>query len=317
MFANNILLTTPLLRWYMNHGLHVTDVYEVTEYVPKSCFESFADDVSDARRQGDSDPSTAIIAETMKLFGNSGYGRSLTNKENHLDIRYCDEASVGLAVNDPHFRKLDILGDNYYEISKTKKSIKMDLPIQIGFFVYQYAKLRMLEFYYDLIDKFLDRSDFEYCEMDTDSAYIALSGESVDALIKPELQAEYELEKFDWFPRDYNVEVSAYDKRTPGLFKTEFEGDGIIGLCSKMYFCFNDSKAKYSCKGVSKRTNAIDKDTYLSVLRSKATGSATNRGFRVRGNSVFTYTQAKNAFTYFYGKRKVLEDGVSTTFLDI
>ena len=46
-----------------------------------------------------------------------------------------------------------------------------------------------------------------------------------------------------------------------------------------MYFCFNDSKAKYSCKGVSKRTNAIDKDTYLSVLRSKATGSATN--FRV------------------------------------
>ena len=190
MFANNILLTTPLLRWYMNHGLHVTDVYEVTEYVPKSCFESFADDVSDARRQGDSDPSTAIIAETMKLFGNSGYGRSLTNKEKHLDIRYCDEASVGLAVNDPHFRKLDILGDNYYEISKTKKSIKMDLPIQIGFFVYQYAKLRMLEFYYDLIDKFLDRSDFEYCEMDTDSAYIALSGESVDALIKPELQAE-------------------------------------------------------------------------------------------------------------------------------
>ena len=105
--------------------------------------------------------------------------------------------------------------------------------------------------------------------------------------------------------------------RTPGQFKTEFEGDGIIGLCSKMYFCFNDSKAKYSCKGVSKRTNAIDKDTYLSVLRSKATGSATNRGFRVRGNSVFTYTQAKNAFTYFYGKRKVLEDGVSTTFLDI
>ena len=38
--------------------------------------ESFADDVSDARRQGDSDPSTAIIAETMKLFGNSGYGSS-------------------------------------------------------------------------------------------------------------------------------------------------------------------------------------------------------------------------------------------------
>ena len=36
----------------------------------------------------------------------------------------------------------------------------------------------------------------------------------------------------------------------------------------------------------------------------------------VQGGIVFTYTQAKKAFTYFYGKRKVLEDGVTTTFLD-
>lgn len=63
---------------------------------------------------------------------------------------------------------------NYYEKSMTKKSIQLKLPIHIGFFVYQYAKLRMLEFYYDCQDKFLDRSDFEYVEMDTDSAYAAL-----------------------------------------------------------------------------------------------------------------------------------------------
>jgi len=28
--------------------------------------------------------------------------------------------------------------------------------------VYQLAKLRMLEFYYDFIDKYIDRKDFEY-----------------------------------------------------------------------------------------------------------------------------------------------------------
>ena len=155
----------------------------------------------------------------------------------------------------------------------------MNLPIQIGFFVYQYAKLRMLEFYYNFMDKFIDRSDFEYCEMDTDSAYVALSGESVDDVIKPELRAEYEREKHAWFPCDYNDEVRAFDKRTPGLFKTEFEGDGIIRLRSKMHFCCNQSKAKFSCKGVNKYTNAIDKDTYLSVLRTKATGTAKKQRF--------------------------------------
>jgi Asp-tRNA(Asn)/Glu-tRNA(Gln) amidotransferase B subunit len=129
----------------------VTKVYEVIEYTPKSCFSGFADDVSNARREGDRDPSTAIKSETMKLHGNSGYGRTLTNKEKHLDIRYCNEANIGRVVNDSHFRKLDIIDEDLYEVSKTKKSISMNLPIQIGFFVYQYAKLRMLEFYYDFV----------------------------------------------------------------------------------------------------------------------------------------------------------------------
>ena len=84
-----------------------------------------------------------------------------------------------------------------------------------------------------------------------------------------------------------------------------------------MYYCFNNEKAKFSCKGVNKTRNAITKDTYLRVLRTKATSGATNRGFRTRGNNILTYTQAKNAFASFYGKRMVLDDGVSTTYLDI
>ena len=100
--------------------------------------------------------------------------------------------------------------------------------MQIGFFVYQYAKLRMLQFYYDFLDKYLERSDFQYFEMDTDSTYIAVSGDSVESLIKPELKSEFESDKANWFPRTDTPEHRAYDKRTPGLFKTEFEGEGII-----------------------------------------------------------------------------------------
>ena len=96
--------------------------------------------------------------------------------------------------------------------------------MQIGFFDYQYAKLRMLQFYFDFLDKYLDRSDFQYCEMDTDSAYIAIAGPSVDSLVKPELRAEFQKDKFNWFPRTDTPENKAYDKRTPGLFKEEWSG---------------------------------------------------------------------------------------------
>ena len=46
------------------------------------------------------------------------------------------------------------------EVELTKKTINLKLPIQIGFFVYQYAKLRMLQFYFDLLVIFIHISDF-------------------------------------------------------------------------------------------------------------------------------------------------------------
>lgn len=182
--------------------------------------------------------------------------------------------------------------------------------------MYQYAKLRMLPFYYDFMDKYLDRSDFQMCEMDTDSAYIAIAGESVESLVKPELKAEFKQDKCSWFPRTDTPEQKAYDKRTPSLFKVEWEGEGVIGLCRKTYYCFG-AKDKFSCKGVNKKCHDINKDKHLNVLLTKQKSSGVNRGFRVVNNTIYTYTQVRDAFSYFYPKRKVLEDGVSTTPLDI
>ena len=231
-------------------------------------------------------------------------------------MAFCDDGEVSRHVNTPFFRQLDQINEDTYEVQSCKKTIKLNLPIQIGFFVYQNAKLRMLQFYYDFLDKYLDRSDFQYCEMDTDSAYIAISGESVTSLVKPELREEFENDKHNWFPRSDSPEHRAYDKRTPGLFKTEWEGDGIIGLCSKTYYCFG-SQDKFSCKGVNKKCNVIDKDKYLNVLLTKQNSSGVNRGFRVVDNNMYTYEQTRNGFSYFYPKRKVLADGVSTLPLHI
>ncbi len=68
----------------------------------------------------------------------------------------------------------------------------MALPLQIGVAVYCPAKLRMLKFYQNFIDKYIDRTDFEICQMDTDSNYIACSEDSIEKLIKPHMRQEYE-----------------------------------------------------------------------------------------------------------------------------
>ena len=69
----------------------------------------------------------------------------------------------------------------------------------------------MLEFYYDCVDKYLSREDFIYCEMDMVSAFMAISGDSFESLIKPDLREEFENDKQNWFVTTRALQ----GKRTP------------------------------------------------------------------------------------------------------
>ena len=150
-----LLLATPLLRWYLAHGLVVDRVYQIVEYSPKPCFQHFGESVSTARRNGDADPDKSIIADTMKLLGNSAYGKTVTNVDRHRKVTYCTEVGTSLLVGNKRFRQLDVVTDDAYEVTSSKARVTYDLPLHIGFFVYQYAKLRMLEFYYDFVDRYV------------------------------------------------------------------------------------------------------------------------------------------------------------------
>ena len=96
-------------------------------------------------------------------------------------------------ANLPQFKKLTplLVEEEYYEIEKDKQSLRMNLPIRIGYFILQYAKLRMLQFYFDFMIKFVSSEKFQYCVMDTDSAYIALAGPTLGYVIKPEMLPAY------------------------------------------------------------------------------------------------------------------------------
>ena len=56
-----------------------------------------------------------------------------------------------------------------------KSTIEHREPIIVGFFILQYARLRMLELFYKFFDKFCDVNKFEELETDTDSLYLALA----------------------------------------------------------------------------------------------------------------------------------------------
>ena len=168
-------------------------------------------------------------------------------------------------------------------------------------------------------------------ETDTDSLYLALARESIDECVKPELREEWDRKKWEFFSSDDKTEMEfegrtitkeQFDKRTPGKFKLEFEGDGMYCLNSKVFHIWKQLpdrtiSTKTSCKGTQKSRNDLEKEHFSSVLRTQEPFYVENAGFIKDNLTMKTYIQTKVGLGHFYGKRKVLADGIHTTHLDI
>ncbi|TYZ57451.1 hypothetical protein PybrP1_010839 [[Pythium] brassicae (nom. inval.)] len=324
-FGKQILIYTPLLKWHIDHGLVITKTYSFIKANPHRAFKEFMDKVSDARRAGDADKSMAMVAEMMKLIGNSAFGRSGMDKRKHKQVTYVSgDENIKAITEKNNFNGFDELNDSY-EVSMNKRIIRLNNPIHLSIAIYQLAKLRMLQFYYDCIDKYMPRDCFELLEMDTDSNYFAFSDpQPFENLVRAELKEHFEAHKNEWFPRDDTPENAKYDRRTAGLFKEEWRGDGMVSLSSKNYICYlpdAGNKQKCSAKGVQqsggKNANILNPESFKRVVSERITMEATNSGFRINKCGMSTYIQIKTGLSYFYDKRKVLADGISTAPLDI
>ena len=188
--------------------------------------------------------------------------------------------------------------------------------------------------------------DYQMVNMDTDSSYKVLSG-PMDRVIKPHKRSEFFLNYGLWFVvpycdrhRSYFLQTMIHgngrwtsmgpccdlarkhDSRTPGKFKEEFRGSVIYALNAKTYITAQQSEhqpaaVKCSSKGLSKKTNNLTIGNFASVLRDRTSVTGYNTGFVKKHNVIYTYNQRRAGLSYFYSKRKVLDDGVSTTHLDL
>ena len=316
MKAEKILLYSPLLKWYLNHGLQVTKIHKYISYTPGTPFKWFPEEVSSARRAADHDKNKKQLGDTAKLKGNSFYGKMIENLEKHISTKFTtDENLIDKIFRSPYFDDLEEISEGVFEVRQRKRQVTITRPYQCGIAVYQLAKLRVHEFYYDFLNRFCDKRDFELIQMDTDSFYMALSAEDFDEIVRPELKELYKDEKPKWLVTD------EYSKRVPGLFKPEFKGKRMIALTSKCYFADNgesgasqESIPKFSCKGVNRRQNKMSWERYRNALFG-AIDKVTNIGFRQRSHHIVTYEQTKLGLSAYYDKRVVHEDGIHTSCL--
>ena len=108
--AKKILLYTPMIKWYLNHGLIITAVYKYLKYKPSRPFAWFPKEVSEARRNGDNEPHLKQLGDTFKLKGNSFYGKMIEDVEKHTKTSYTnDEKTLDTSFRSPYFDDLEIM----------------------------------------------------------------------------------------------------------------------------------------------------------------------------------------------------------------
>ena len=82
----------------------------------------------------------------------------------------------------------DIGNCHAYEIRNWKRNMNMDSAYQCGTTAYPLVKLNMLEFYYDIINRYVHWCDYKLKQVGTNSLYMTLSGNLSDNLVKPEIK---------------------------------------------------------------------------------------------------------------------------------
>ena len=102
-----------------------------------------------ARREGDENPNSSVVAEKMELLANSSYGYQILDRSRRTVTKYLSGDKTLGAISTELFKRLDHINDHLYEVELAKTEIEHMEPIIVGFFILQYVKLRLLELYYN------------------------------------------------------------------------------------------------------------------------------------------------------------------------
>ncbi len=163
--ADNILLNTDLLAYYLTLGLKVTNIYYAVEYIPQPVFDQFVEKMTKMRIQAtydmqSDDALTRLGGETKqslaKMMLNSSYGRLAMNLEKREQVVYCRQSELQKHCNNVLFKRHTALKTEFeidlFEVVKRKRTQVDALPVTCGLTILQLAKMHMLQFTHFLLD---------------------------------------------------------------------------------------------------------------------------------------------------------------------
>ena len=81
------------------------------ENIPVECFRKFVQFAVNARREGEKNPNSSVVVESMKLLANSSYGYQIKDRSRHTVANYLRDKETHAAINTNLFKRWDHIPD--------------------------------------------------------------------------------------------------------------------------------------------------------------------------------------------------------------
>lgn len=312
----NYLTHARNLKFYLDNGLVLIKFNYGYVFKQDKILKEYVSSNIEKRKEAARDNNKVLVA-LYKLLNNSLYGKTCENKFKYRKYRIKEPFHGIFGKKNPFLYK----ARNYLEMNEKilceddNSTITLDKPIQIGFTVLEFAKLKIYNFYYSLMNWF---PEVELIYTDTDSLMMWFPyKEPQKRLIDSPLCTMFDFEKTpDWF----NVRTINTDK-VSGKWSLEADKPIVqfVGLRAKTYAIeFADGTSTLKNKGVVKTAKEeesrrpLEMADYLESLYQGRDIYVEQHLIRSRLHHISTATQRKLALSANDEKRVVLADKITT-----
>ena len=124
---------SPLNLFHLKRVLACKRSHLFVWNIPKKCFTTFVQSSVNAQRQGDENPNSSVVGETMKLLANSSYGYQGMDRCQPTLTKYLNDEKRHNAINGKMFKHLNHITDQLYEVEMAKPEIEHREPFNVGF----------------------------------------------------------------------------------------------------------------------------------------------------------------------------------------
>ena len=238
------------LQSYIRHGLVLKHVHKVISFRQSLWLHDFMKFTTEKRRNA----TNQFDKMLYKSVACNVFGKSIENVKQRINVKIVTSATqLRRLVNKPTFQAIRVFDSNLAAVQLYRQNVKLNKPIAVGYSVLEMAKMKMYDWFYDVLLKGFSDFNVRLLMSDTDSFLVHIENKQETAANSFEAVLHKHRHEFDLSAVEGPLQDQT-NKEMPGKMKIQLPKEVCLEsvvLSSKCYSILTDRGSHSAMKGVS------------------------------------------------------------------